>query len=159
MNNDEWQTPDWLFNQLNDEFHFTYDYACIKSNCKVKEQQEANIWTETGERITEAFFDYLITRYRRSVFCNPPYSDPALFINACKALSLKGIALVCVLVLPASTDTKWWGIFWDYEKHCPKPGVEVRFLPKRVAFVNPKTGLETKGNTKGTAIVIMRPVS
>ncbi len=31
---DEWETPDSLFDKLNNEFAFNYDLACNSKNCK-----------------------------------------------------------------------------------------------------------------------------
>lgn len=161
--NDEWQTPDWLFKQLDDEFHFEVDLCASRENRKCK------MYCDDVELIVGykyVFDDNINCNYWEQIwlegfacFMNPPYSRNKIYtcVKTARKLSRRNKCTV-VCILPASTDTKWWGIFWDYEKHRPKPGVEVRFLPKRVAFVNPETGLETKGNTKGTAIVIIRPL-
>lgn len=31
---DDWETPDWLFDQLNAEFHFTLDPCCTHETAK-----------------------------------------------------------------------------------------------------------------------------
>ena len=33
---DDWETPQWLFNQLDDEFHFTLDPCCTAENAKCR---------------------------------------------------------------------------------------------------------------------------
>ena len=33
MSKDEWQTPQELFDKLNEEFHFNLDLACNVKNC------------------------------------------------------------------------------------------------------------------------------
>ena len=42
---DEWETPDWLFDQLNDEFRFNFDAAANHSNakCGIRSEDSLNI--------------------------------------------------------------------------------------------------------------------
>ncbi len=45
------------------------------------------------------------------------------------------------MLLPARTDTKAFHAYiWDGEKHQPRAGVEVRFLPGRIKFVGAAHG-------------------
>jgi len=132
---DQWRTPLNLFNELNLEFKFTHD-LCADENNKLCEK-----W----------FHDYLTQEFKNGVgFCNPPYSNPKPFIEKAWEDSKH-----CKIVLLVKVDpsTKWWGIFWNYTKQYkyqrdfepigPKPGCEVRFLPKRVKF-DPPLGWEGK---------------
>lgn len=150
MNKDSWETPAWLFEELNKEFNFDIDLCAAEENAK------CSLWCE------DYLYLYLLPSFcnRRKVdqaFMNPPYSNPYPFVEKAWKDSLH-FKIVCVL--PAKTDTKWWRIFWDSELHKPKEGCEVRFMPykahhkSRVAFINPETGKEQSGNPCGTAIVI-----
>ena len=67
----------------------------------------------------------------RVAFMNPPYSNPLPFVGQAYELSKTNV-VVCLL--KCDTSTKSWSIFWDYENHKPKEGVEIRFLPKRLKF-------------------------
>lgn len=43
IKSDEWQTPFWLFRQLNDRFVFSMDAACTEHNTKVPRYDFYNI--------------------------------------------------------------------------------------------------------------------
>lgn len=91
---------------------------------------------------------------------NPPYSIPRPFIEKAWQES-KNCVVVCVVKV--DTSTRWWGIFWDYDINCTKPGCEIRFLPRRVKFdASPERieiarleGKKLNGPTFPTAIIIM----
>lgn len=141
MSNDEWSTPQWLFDELNEEFGFSLDVCATQYNskcylCCYKEN---------------SCFD---RSWKGNIcFMNPPYSNPFPFVKKAWEES-KECLVVCILKVDPST--KWWGIFWDYELHQEKPGCLVRFLPKRVKF-DPPEGWEggLSGPSFATAIVIM----
>jgi phage N-6-adenine-methyltransferase len=132
-----WETPQWFFDELNAEFHFTLDPCAEPETAKCakfytyRQNGLAKDWT--GER----------------VFCNPPYGRemPRWIEKAATSDAL----VVCLV--PARTDTRWWAKFWDYDRHCPIDGCEVRFLPKRLRFV----GME-KDAPFPVAVVIFRPL-
>lgn len=58
---DEWETPQDLFDKLNEEFHFTIDVCATEENAKVSKfftkDQNGLLQDWTGE----------------TVWCNPPY--------------------------------------------------------------------------------------
>ena len=115
---DDWETPQWLFDKLNDEFHFTIDVCASKENAKVsrfytKEQNGLNQdWT--GE----------------TVWCNPPYGRQIKhwIYKAYQHFIGGGRA---VLLIPARTETSW---FHDYIYG----QAEVRFIRGRLHFNNSK---------------------
>jgi len=128
---DLWETPLSLYRELDNEFNFLIDIACDSNNCKAKygiakdlgmDALDGKKWAWNGEQGT--------------VFCNPPYSRglQKLFIaEADRQRKLFGIK--SVFLIPARTDTKTWHKYiWDKENHCPREGVEVRFLEGRVKF-------------------------
>lgn len=117
---DAWETPQLLFNELNEEFHFTIDLCASDHNAKCDKH----------------FTDYLSSSPISSDVCfmNPPYSNPKPFIA--KAWEDSRVCTIVCLV-KVDTSTQWWAVFWDYEHHKPKPGATVRFLPKRVKYVPP----------------------
>lgn len=124
----DWETPQDLFNRLNDEFHFTLDAAASDLNHKLphyyteKEDGLAQDWG--GER----------------VFCNPPYGsrETGLWTEKCWREAQKPDTLV-VLLIPARTDRK---SFHDFIYN--KPNVAIRFLKGRLQF-------EDNGKKMGTA--------
>lgn len=101
----DWQTPQWLYDKLNAEFHFDFD-PCPNY----------------------ATFDGLAIEWGKSNFINPPYDrvGKPKFIQKAYDEWRKG--KTCVLLIPSATGTKQ---FHDLIL----PHAEVRFLRGRVAFV------------------------
>lgn len=132
---DDWQTPLELFQSLDKEFLFSLDVAA-----------------DTRNALTHAYFtaeddalgiDWSMRGYCAPpvCWCNPPYSrgKQAAFILKASIERRKGVTTV--MLLPARTDTKaFHACIWDAEKHQPREGVEVRFLPGRLKFVGAKDG-------------------
>lgn len=121
-NKDDWETPQKLFDQLNEEFHFTLDAASNDQNAKCEHHYTVeNIGLEhswEGE----------------TVFCNPPYGrNIGDWIRKASQEASKPDTLV-VLLVPARTDTRW---FQNHILH----RAEVRFLPGRLKYeVNGQAG-------------------
>lgn len=87
-----------------------------------------------------------------TAFMNPPYSNPKPFIEKAYTDALEhNITIVCLLKCDPST--RWWAVFWDYERNKPKLGVEVRFLPKRLKFE--RNGIPASGANFPSVIVII----
>jgi len=115
----DWETPQWLFDKLCNEFDFDLDVCADKHNTKcnwhITEQEDCLKidWSRS-------YFEIL------HCFMNPPYGRQIVkFIKKAYEESLKGCTVVCLV--PARTDTRWW---WDY---CLK-AVEIRFLKGRLKF-------------------------
>jgi phage N-6-adenine-methyltransferase len=129
---DDWQTPPELFAQLHAEFRFTTDAACTPFNALCAWQIFDALempWSDDG--------DYTHAR----VFVNPPYSRGLQGKFIAKAAEEARNGALVVMLLPARTDTKaFHAHIWDAEKHQPRAGVEVRFLPGRLKFVGAKHG-------------------
>lgn len=58
---DEWETPQELFNKLNDEFHFTLDVCATMENAKT-----ARYFTKEQDGLSKDWTG-------ETVWCNPPY--------------------------------------------------------------------------------------
>lgn len=156
----DWETPQWLFNELNKEFNFAFDVCAVRENCKVWKEmfktKEDGFIEPLGKQpfyLNDCFKgDWFLVNdqilFDHTVFMNPPYGrEISKFIQ--KAYDMKDkVRIVCLL--PARTDTKWWSIFWDRENHKPKPGCEVRLLEGRLKFGNAKNSAPFP-----SAIVIM----
>lgn len=124
----DWETPQDLFNRLNDEFHFTLDAAASDLNHKLP-----HYYTEKEDGLAQ---DWGGGR----VFCNPPYGsrETGLWTEKCWREAQKPDTLV-VLLIPARTDRK---SFHDFIYN--KPNVTIRFLKGRLQF-------EDNGKKMGTA--------
>lgn len=109
----EWETPQDLFDILDEEFHFDVDVAATSTNAKcpvyfTKEQ------------------DALAQEWPGICFCNPPYGK-GLDRWVRKALESATGGTTVVMLLPARTDTRW---FHDYVL----PYAEIRFIKGRLKF-------------------------
>jgi phage N-6-adenine-methyltransferase len=127
---DDWETPEELFKQLNDEFNFTLDPCCTRETAKC-----FNFYTAEDNGLTK--------EWKGSVFMNPPYGRQIVnWVKKAKEESEKGSVVVCLV--PARTDTKWW------HAYCMKSS-EIRLLTKRLTF----KGASNKA-TFPAAIVVFR---
>ncbi len=153
---DEWQTPRWLFDELNREFNFDIDLCATVENTKKLDFCEDylnNIVTAQNTYMTWNLHAAGFHRKYKTAFMNPPYSNPKPFIEKAWEDS-KYCKIVCLVKCDPST--KWWATFWNYEEsdmdkedssfipRGPKFGCEVRFFPKRIKF-DPSQQLIDKG--------------
>lgn len=114
INKDEWQTPLWLYETLDKEFHFDLDPAATGENSL------ADYYFDKEQNgLTSEWFD--------SVYVNPPYSQLRKWVQKGfeQARDNPTVKRVVMLV-PARTDTQAW---WQYVRFG-----EVRFLPGRLKF-------------------------
>lgn len=101
-----WGTPLGLFQDLDARFHFTMDGAALADNALLPRYSCSRAplsWG--GER----------------VFCNPPWSDIAAFVE------LAAHAELAVLLVPARVNTKWF-------HRALALGGKPEFLTRRPAF-------------------------
>lgn len=109
---DDWETPRWLFAQLDYEFRFNLDPCATPENAKCRR------YFTKQENGLEKDWDGV-------VFMNPPYGkEIGKWVQKAYSESLLGITVVCLL--PARTDTLWW------HAYCMKG--EVRFIKGRLKF-------------------------
>lgn len=109
---DDWATPQDLFDKLDKEFHFTLDPCATKENAKCPK-----FYTREQDGLAQRWD-------MERVFCNPPYGR--VIGDWVKKMAERN-ALVCVALLPARTDTRW---FHDYIL-CK---AEIRFIKGRLKF-------------------------
>ena len=95
---DEWRTPQWLFDTLNDLFHFDIDVACTDDNAKVD-----HYFTVDEDGLTQPWVG--------TCWMNPPYSQVELWMKKAWEKSQKGATVVCLV--PSRTDTYWWSRYAD----------------------------------------------
>jgi len=123
---DEWGTPQWLFDLLNEEFDFQIDAAATPKNAKVP----AAYFEDLDAVPTLEFCWYCKGSWER-FWLNPPYSKIAAFMKKAYEESQKGAVVVCLI--PARTDTRYWH---DYVMKSQ----EIRFIKGRLKFGDSKTG-------------------
>lgn len=136
---DEWETPQWLFDKLDQEYHFICDAAATPLNKK------CDIY------LTDALSRRWIYK---SIWVNPPYSKIGEFIKKAYNESCGGATVVCLL--PSRTDTKWWHEFVMHSH-------EVMFIKGRLKFSGSKNSapfpsciVVFKGYTEGPFISTIR---
>jgi phage N-6-adenine-methyltransferase len=136
--NDGFETPPFLYEQLNNIFCFTTDAACTSKNSLCKE----GFYFDRG-------MDGLIENWTgRRIFCNPPFSVKNKWIEKAVFEVERNGCHVCVMILPSnSMSAKIW------HKHIfPKYLHQV--LEGRIQFIDPETGKPAEGgNNSGTTIV------
>ena len=114
---EEWETPEDLFNKLNNEFNFTVDVASSQLNYKCEKH-----YTQKEDGLVQNWNNEV-------VWCNPPYGRK---IGEWVKKASESKAII-VMLLPARTDTKW---FHDYIYN--KQNIEIRFIKGRLKFGNSK---------------------
>jgi len=95
--NQEWSTPQLLFDNLNKEFHFTLDPAATAENARCKKFytiEDNGLWQP----------------WAGSVWLNPPYGKGRIIEPWIEKIVAEVSAGNCTVValLPARTDTIWF---------------------------------------------------
>lgn len=111
---DEWATPQHLFDSLNEEFHFDLDPCATEQNHKCEKY-----FTLDQNGLEKSWGGY-------KVFCNPPYSSIAKWVEKAYKEAQKENTIV-VMLIPSRTDTKY---FHDFIYHRS----EIRFVRGRLKF-------------------------
>jgi site-specific DNA-methyltransferase (adenine-specific) len=114
---DEWETPRWLFDRLNEEFRFNLDPCASTKIAKCP-----TYYTKELDGLNRNWFG--------SVFVNPPHSRLKEWVRKAQE-ELKRCDRV-VMLLPARTDTKW------FHEIVLKSASEIRFIKGRLRFGNSK---------------------
>jgi site-specific DNA-methyltransferase (adenine-specific) len=115
----DWETPQWLFDLLDDEYQFSLDPCATPENAKCwhyytpKDNGLKRVWSG-------------------NVWVNPPYDSIVAWLErAVLQLKYKRIETI-VFLIPARTDTKYW------HKYVMKHACEIRFIEGRLRFVGAK---------------------
>ena len=115
----EWTTPQYLFDELNDEFNFTLDPCATDENAKC-----SKYFTIEDDGLSKDWSNDV-------VFMNPPYGrEIKKWIKKAYEESLNGATVVCLI--PARTDTTYWHDFIFGKAN------DIRFLRGRLKFGNSK---------------------
>jgi len=110
----EWETPQDLFDSLNEEFNFTLDPCATDENHKCEKYYTAK---ENGLRQSWK---------NENIFMNPPYGREIKdWIRKAYTEALSPNTL-CVCLLPSRTDTKW------FHRYCVRG--TIWFLKGRLKF-------------------------
>jgi site-specific DNA-methyltransferase (adenine-specific) len=142
MAKDNWQTPKDLFDKLDHEFNFDVDVACNDKNCLC----------DCGLTDSLNVLDWaMLPDYPNMIFwMNPPYSRGNIDKFCKKAYDESQKGCTVVGLLPGDCSTKW---FHEYVMRAD----EIRFLKRRVRFIDPDTGKKAGSPTFGNIVVVWRP--
>jgi phage N-6-adenine-methyltransferase len=121
----DWDTPQSLFDKLNQEFNFEWDLAASDKNTKCPK-----FFTQKDDGLKQ--------KWDGVCWLNPPYGDKTSKMvnwiekayNDCQI----NTNLTVVMLIPARTNTRW------FAKFCMK-AAEVRFVCGRPKFGDSKHGL------------------
>lgn len=136
--NDLFNTPSYVFEQLNSIYNFSVDAACCKNNKKV-----AN-----GFCIDEGIDGLSQSWEGQRVFCNPPFSQKKKWIKKAIEEVEHNNCPVCVMILPLNCMST--NFFFDM---VIKGGYHYQIPKGRIGFLDNETKKESKGNYSGTVIV------
>ena len=134
----EWATPQWLFDQIDEEFNIVLDASATAQNAKCPQfltpEQDA-LSCEWGPMAPGG----------GSIWLNPPWGRGVgeWVKKAYDQSSAHKATVVCLL--PSNTDTRWWH---DYVMRA----YEVRFIKGRLKFI--RSDGHTGPCPKGAAIVV-----
>jgi phage N-6-adenine-methyltransferase len=131
---DEWETPQWLFDLLNEEFGFEVDVTANNKNALCRHFYGP--YPQIDSLVVDWTDPTPIGNWKpQKFFMNPPYSGYQIdkFMAKAYAESLKGAVVVCLV--PVSSDTQWW-------HRNVMNAQEIRFIEGRVDYV----GYNQEGN-------------
>jgi len=115
---EKWQTPNYLFNELDKEFNFTLDPCCQTDSAKCEKY-----YTPKENGLKQSWENEV-------VFVNPPYGrELKKWVKKCYKESKHA---TIVMLIPARTDTSY---FHDYIYHT----ADIRFIRGRIKFIDPVT--------------------
>lgn len=128
----DWETPAWLFEELDEIFGFTLDPCASAATAKCDK-----FYTIEDDGLSKHWLGEV-------VFMNPPYGrEIASWMRKAHKEHCKGVTVVCLV--PARTDTKWWH---DYVMQAS----EIVFIKGRIKFLH--NGEELSSAPFPSAIVI-----
>ncbi|MGE0289545.1 MAG: DNA N-6-adenine-methyltransferase [Bradyrhizobium sp.] len=136
---DEWRTPPWLFEWLDDRFDFHIDLAATRGNalCPLYVTKDGDAMSKDWHEFDNATVGW----------CNPPYSKIDPWVD--KAILEQMLGFTTVMVFPSVNGEER---FADIFTHCS----EVIDIVGRVHFLRPD-GTPVKQNTRGTSVYIFDP--
>jgi site-specific DNA-methyltransferase (adenine-specific) len=115
----EWETPDWLWEELDIEFNFDLDAAASEENAKL-----SFYYTEEDDALGQPWYNRV--EGVCNIWVNPPYGRGIVeWVRKAYIESQRGATVV--VLLPARTDTAW---FHDWVLG----RAEIRFLRGRLKF-------------------------
>lgn len=163
----EWGTPQALFNERDQLFHFELDVCASDANhkCAAYLTQEDDAFVAPWLANEVMLTDQIWVRPALAAWMNPPYCRmekkcnpakckrkrcvkrgfhtevyvPGLYqwVELAHRKSIEGTLVDCLL--PGKTGSRWWRDFvWDNERSCVKDDVRLFCIPGRLIFEGAK---------------------
>ena len=98
-NNEEWETPRWLYDKLDATWHFDLDAASSDENALCEHH-----FTKSDNALIQDWGGY-------RVWLNPPYGRSMGDWMKKAAMESRKPGTIVVCLIPARTDTAW---YWDW---------------------------------------------
>jgi site-specific DNA-methyltransferase (adenine-specific) len=115
---EEWETPNYVFLPLNQEFKLKVDVCATSENAKCK-----IFFNKSADGLKREWSPF-------RCWMNPPYGrDISKWMKKAFNESQRGALVVCLI--PSRTDTKWWH---DWVMRAS----EIRFVSGRISFGSSK---------------------
>jgi phage N-6-adenine-methyltransferase len=155
---DDWHTPQSFLAGLRERWRFVLDAAAQVPNVAPE------FLTKVDDGLTARWipaaapwgYTARLGQLPPAVWCNPPYGRRGEQVSAFVARAAEQARDVCgpagmdvVALLGATPDRAW---FHEAMRSCD----EIWFVRKRIAFVNPDTGVAQAGNPNGSVVVVWR---
>jgi phage N-6-adenine-methyltransferase len=119
-------TPHDLFHYWNMRYRFTIDVAANAKNAKC-----ARFYSKEDNGLEQSWAG-------ERVWCNPPYSEIPKWVE--KAHQETKAEVICMLIPANRTEQPFWAELIEPYRDRGKR-LRTSFIPKRIRFVHPKTGL------------------
>lgn len=120
---------------------FSLDTCCSKNNIPAR------------FRYYEKQFDGLLMNWFGISYCNPPYKECGKWVKKAYSEFKKGV--ICVLLIPARTETAYWHKYLLEDGMINKRNIYIKFLRKGLKFLNPDDDSEMGVFKNSLAIVVM----
>lgn len=133
---DGWRTPRQVFDWLNRIYRFDYDTACNSDNALAKP-----VWRGRAD------CDALESVWTGALFCNPPYSDIAPWVD--KAIRSAECCATVVMLIPSPNGEA-------YHARALRHAKRLILINGRIAFIN-ADGKPVSGNNRGSCIYVFVP--
>lgn len=136
---DEWRTPPWLFEWLDDRFDFHIDLAATPENALC-----SSFRTKGHSALEETWHEF---DHATRGWCNPPYSNIDPWVE--KAIHEQQHGFLTVMVFPSPNGEDRFAKVFSHAS-------EIIDIVGRVHFLRPD-GTPCNQNTRGTSVYIFDP--
>lgn len=131
VNKNDWETPDIVFDPLNDEFNFVLD-ACANVN-----NSKCDLWlSEKTDALTVDWAKYLtnIGKPDGYIWCSPPPSNMIQWAKKIREEAAKGVNIVTLTA--ARVNTRWFkDLYLSDTDLVYVPVCQLRFLQPKITYV------------------------